>query len=66
MELYQRYESTYYAIEELIEEYKSYIKEDLLEPEEVEITLQEIKELEIASKWIAKLRDSEYMSRNEY
>lgn len=32
MELYQRYESTYYAIEELIEEYKSYIKEDLLEP----------------------------------
>ncbi|MDY4127613.1 hypothetical protein [Peptostreptococcus porci] len=66
MELYQRYESTYYAIEELIEEYKSYIKEDLLEPEEVKITLQEIKELEIASKWIAKLRDSEYMSKNEY
>lgn len=65
LHLFEQYESTIDGIKEILNEYESDIKEDLLEDDEIEDTLKDIEELKITLKWITKLRDSEYSSYYE-
>lgn len=65
LHLFEQYESTIDGIKEILNEYESNIKEDLLEDDEIEDALKDIEELKITLKWITKLRDSEYSSYYE-